>query len=91
MSGIADDSAKIVTTVAEKYKSIDTSTDGARFSVSDSFIYIEQIYSGMKQAHSYLVYRIRDQETLEWVGSTRKMGKLQESIPEPIVFHFRKL
>jgi len=90
VSGIADDSAKIVTTIAEKYKSIDTTNDGARFSVSDSFIYIEQIYSGMKQAHNYLVYRIRDQETLEWVGSTRKMGKLQETIPEPIVFHFRK-
>jgi len=89
VSGIADDSAKIVTTIAEKYKSIDTTNDGARFSVSDSFIYIEQIYSGMKQAHNYLVYRIRDQETLEWVGSTRKMGKLQQTIPEPIVFHFR--
>ena len=92
LTGIAEDSAtivSIVTIVEDSYKPIDTTNNGGRFSITDNFIYIEQIYSGMKQAHNYLVYRIRDQETLEWVGSTRKMGKLQQTIPEPIVFHFR--
>ena len=90
VTGIADDSTKIVTNVAQQYNTIDTIKNGARFSIADNLIYVEQIYSGMKQAHNYLVYRIQDEETLQWIGSSRKMGKLQESIPDPIVFHFKK-
>lgn len=90
ISGIADDSSEMAITFAEKYSKMDSAKNGSRFSIYENKIYVEQIYSGMKHAHDYVVYRIQDPETLLWIGSSRKIGKVQETIPEPIVFHFKK-
>jgi hypothetical protein len=88
LTGIALDSTSFNQLFSDNLKAIDSNKAGGRFTVVENAIYVEQSYSGMKTGKVYEVYNIQDRNSLLWVGSARKIGKLETSIPEPIVFRF---
>ena len=89
VSGIAVDSLSLTNKIFDNLDNMDPSKAGSQYTFYDSLIYVEQIYSGMKTGRDFLVYRIDNKETLTWIGSGRKPGKLEEPLPAPVIFRFK--
>ena len=59
------------------------------FSVKNDTLYVE-LYSGYNHEYEYDVYKIRDINTLEMMGTSKKIGKTIRTTPQSSIYQFTK-